>query len=133
MWHGLEVQYEFHQRPCHERGRNMRGEVVVKEELAAHEIKGKVMRSPTEEEKAGATVETRANFCTQGQSRMKKVISREHTRFKRIDATTERELICANDTNEHRQQTARNPPTKNIAGEVDLLAIFIVCPKADAA
>ena len=42
----------------------MSGEVVVKEELSAHEVEGEVMGGPAEEEKAGAVVEAGAGTCS---------------------------------------------------------------------
>lgn len=41
----------------------MGGEVVVKEELAAHEVEGEVVGGPAEEEKAGAVVEAGSGSC----------------------------------------------------------------------
>ncbi len=38
----------------------MGGEVVVEEELAAHEVEGEVVGSPAKEEEAGGVVETGA-------------------------------------------------------------------------
>ncbi len=40
----------------------MRRQVVVKEELAAHDEEGNVVGSPAEEEEAGTVVETRSSF-----------------------------------------------------------------------
>ena len=42
----------------------MGGEVVVEEELAAHEVEGEVMGGPAEEEEAGAVVEAGAGSCS---------------------------------------------------------------------
>ena len=41
----------------------MRGEVVVEEELAAHEVEGEVVGRPAEEEEAGAVVEAGSRSC----------------------------------------------------------------------
>ena len=46
----------------------MGGEVVVEEELAAHEVEGEVMGGPAEEEEAGAVVEAGAgSYSSKGQ------------------------------------------------------------------
>ena len=42
----------------------MGGEVVVEEELSAHEVEGEVMSGPAEEEEAGAVVEAGAGSCS---------------------------------------------------------------------
>ena len=41
----------------------MCGQIVVKEELAAHDEKRDVVGGPAEEEEAGAVVETKASSC----------------------------------------------------------------------
>ena len=41
----------------------MRGEVVVEEELAAHDVEGDVVGGPEEEEEACAVVEAGAGSC----------------------------------------------------------------------
>ena len=41
----------------------MAGEVVVEEELAAHEVEGEVVGGPAEEEEAGAVVEAGSSTC----------------------------------------------------------------------
>ena len=42
----------------------MGGEVVVEEELSAHEVEREVMGGPAEEEEAGAVVEAGAGSCS---------------------------------------------------------------------
>ncbi len=42
----------------------MGGEVVVEEELSAHEVEGEVMGGPAEEEEAGTVIEAGACSCS---------------------------------------------------------------------
>ena len=42
----------------------MGGEVVVEEELTAHEVEGEVMGGPAEKEEAGAVVEAGSGSCS---------------------------------------------------------------------
>ena len=55
---GVEVEDEFEEGAGDEGGGEVSGEVVVEEELAAHEVEGEVVGGPAEEEEAGAVVET---------------------------------------------------------------------------
>lgn len=57
---GLDVEDEFDDGAGDERGGEVRGEVVVQEELAAHNKEGDVVRGPEEEEEACAVVEAGA-------------------------------------------------------------------------
>lgn len=47
---GLDVEDEFDKGAGHEHGCQVRREVVVKEELATHDVEGYVVRGPGEEE-----------------------------------------------------------------------------------
>jgi hypothetical protein len=49
---GFDVEDEFDKGACDEGGCEMRREVVVQEELAAHDEEGEVVRCPGEEEEA---------------------------------------------------------------------------------
>ena len=60
---GLDVEDEFDDGACNERGSEMCGEVVVQEELAAHDEEGDVVRCPEEEEKTCAIVEAGTCAC----------------------------------------------------------------------
>lgn len=57
----LNVEDKFDKSACHEGRSEMSGEVVVKEELTAHDEEGDVVSCPGEEEETGAVVETRAS------------------------------------------------------------------------
>ena len=57
---GIKIEDEFEEGACDEGGREVGGEVVVEEELAAHEVEGEVVGGPAEEEEAGAVVEAGA-------------------------------------------------------------------------
>lgn len=57
---GVDVEDEFDESACDERGAKVGGQVMVEEELAAHEVEGEVVSGPAEEEETGAVVETRA-------------------------------------------------------------------------
>ena len=57
---GLDIEDKFDERAGDERGRKVRGEVVVQEELASHDEEGDVVGGPGEEEEAGRVVEARA-------------------------------------------------------------------------
>lgn len=54
--HGVDVEDEFDEGAGHEAGCQVGGEVVVQEELAAHEVEGEVVGCPAEEEEAGRVV-----------------------------------------------------------------------------
>lgn len=56
----LQVENEFNQRTTDQGGRQVRGQVVVQETLAAHQPEGEVVGSPAQEQKPGAVVQTRA-------------------------------------------------------------------------
>ena len=49
----LCIKDEFEKGSCHQDRGQMCGQVVVKEKLATHDIEGKIMCSPGNEEKAG--------------------------------------------------------------------------------
>lgn len=57
----LNVEDEFDKSARHEGRGEMGREVVVKEELTAHDEEGDVVSCPGEEEETGAVVETRAS------------------------------------------------------------------------
>ena len=62
---GIEIEDEFQQRAGYEGGGEVGGEVVMEEELAAHEVEGEVVGGPAEEEEAGAVVEAGAgSYCS---------------------------------------------------------------------
>jgi hypothetical protein len=42
----FDVEYEFDKRACYHCGSEMRWEVMVKEELTAHDVEGNIMSSP---------------------------------------------------------------------------------------
>ena len=83
----------------------MSGEVVMEEELAAHEVEGEVMRSPAEKEEARGVVEPGA--CTY-QTHLLGGTPLVHemeilTGIQCINSTALRKLICAYDTRENCQ------------------------------
>jgi hypothetical protein len=55
---GVDVEDEFDEGAGYEGGGEVGGEVVVEEELAAHDVEGDVMGGPGEEEETGRVVET---------------------------------------------------------------------------
>jgi hypothetical protein len=55
---GLNAEDELDKRTRNETRRQMRRQVVVQEELTTHDVKGNVMRSPSEEEETSRVVET---------------------------------------------------------------------------
>ena len=57
----INVEDEFNKGTSHESRGEMSGEVVVEEELTAHDVKGNVVSSPGEEEETGRVVETIAS------------------------------------------------------------------------
>jgi hypothetical protein len=57
----VNVEDEFDKGAGHEGGGEVSGEVVVKEELAAHDVEGNVVGGPGEEEETGRIVETVAS------------------------------------------------------------------------
>lgn len=57
---GLDVEDEFDEGAGDEDGGQVRGEVVVEEELAAHDVEGDVVGGPGEKEEAGGVVEAGA-------------------------------------------------------------------------
>lgn len=57
----IEVADEFEQGTRDESGREMGGQVVVEEELAAHDEEGDIVSGPAKEEETGAVVETGAS------------------------------------------------------------------------
>lgn len=57
---GFDIEDEFYDRARDEAGGQVRGEVVVQEELTAHDEEGEIVRSPDEEEETGAVVEAAA-------------------------------------------------------------------------
>jgi hypothetical protein len=57
----IDVEDKFDQSTSHEGGGEMGGEVVVKEELATHDVEGDVVGGPGEEEETGRVVETVAS------------------------------------------------------------------------
>ena len=59
----VKVKDEFEEGAADEGGGEVGGEVVVQEELAAHEVEGEVVRGPAEEEEARAVVESGACSC----------------------------------------------------------------------
>lgn len=118
----------------------MRGEVVVQEELAAHEEEGEVVRGPAEEEEACAVVEAGASACflERGKRLVKGWLGRRKgawimlTFIETVDAAALGELVCANDAGEDREETASDPPTDRVAEEVDLLSGVVLGPEADS-
>ena len=59
-FHGLDAEDEFDEGAGDEAGGEVGREVVVQEELAAHDVEGDVVSCPGEEEETGRVVETRA-------------------------------------------------------------------------
>ena len=60
---GIEVEDEFEEGAGDEGGGEVGWEVVVKEELTAHEVEGEVVGCPAEEEETCAVIETEAGSC----------------------------------------------------------------------
>ena len=60
---GVEVEDKFEQGTRDEGGGEVGGQVVVEEELSAHEVEGEVVGCPAEEEEAGGVVEAGACSC----------------------------------------------------------------------
>ena len=58
---GIDVEDEFDESASHEGRGEMSGEVVVKEELTAHDVEGNVVGGPGEEEETGRVVKTVAS------------------------------------------------------------------------
>lgn len=58
--HRLDVEDELDEGTCDEDRREMRGEIVVQEQLATHNVEGNVVGRPGKEEEAGRVVEARA-------------------------------------------------------------------------
>jgi len=58
---GVNVEDEFDKGAGDESGGQVGGEVVVEEELTAHDVEGNVVGSPGEEEETGRVVETVAS------------------------------------------------------------------------
>lgn len=54
----LQVENEFNQCTTHHGGGQMGGQVMVQEALTAHQPEGEVVRSPAQEQKSGAVVQT---------------------------------------------------------------------------
>ena len=80
---GVNIEDEFDKGASHEGGGEVGGEVVVEEQLAAHDIERNVVGGPGEEEETGRVVETRASA----------VVESVHT-------TAQGQLISADDTGE---------------------------------
>jgi hypothetical protein len=57
----INVEDKFDKGAGHEGGGEVGGEVVVKEELATHDVEGNVVGGPGEEEETGRVVETVAS------------------------------------------------------------------------
>ena len=71
---------------------------MVKEELAAHEVEGKVVCGPAEEEEAGAVVEAAACCCSRISMREKIFVRCARlTCIERIDAAAEGKLVGSYD------------------------------------
>lgn len=61
----FDVEDELHEGACDEGGGEVRGQVVVEEELAAHDEEGEVVGGPREEEEACAVIQAGAGSCLQ--------------------------------------------------------------------
>jgi hypothetical protein len=61
--YGLNIEDELDESACNKHRSEMCWEVVVQEELTAHDVEGNVMSSPGEEEEAGRVVETGTGAC----------------------------------------------------------------------
>lgn len=57
---GFDAEDKLDKRASDEARGQVRGEVVVKEKLASHDVEGDVVSGPSEEEETGRVVETRA-------------------------------------------------------------------------
>lgn len=55
---GVDVEDEFDKGTSHEGGGEVGGQVVVEEELTAHDVEGNVVGGPGQEEETGRVVET---------------------------------------------------------------------------
>lgn len=58
--HRLHVEDELDQCARHQARAQVGGQIVVQEQLAAHNVEGEIVRRPAEEEEASAVVEARA-------------------------------------------------------------------------
>jgi hypothetical protein len=64
LWvYGLNIENELDKSACNEHRSEMCGQVVVQEELTAHDVEGDVMSSPGKEEEAGRVVKTGTGAC----------------------------------------------------------------------
>ena len=57
----LNIKDEFEKTACDKRGREMGGQVVVEEELTAHEVEWEVVCSPSKEEEPSGIVQARSS------------------------------------------------------------------------
>lgn len=94
----------------------MGGEVVVKEELAAHEVEGEVMCRPGEPKEASGVVQSASGTAVES-----------------VDTSALSELICANDSGKDSKDGRSNPPSCNVAKEVDLFSCVALCPETNSA
>ena len=92
----------------------MRRQVMVQEQLAAHEVEGSVVRPPHQQEEPSRVVQTRPGSL-----------------IKCIYAAAEGQLVRTHETCEDSEESAGEPPTEWISKEVDLLAGVAVSPEAD--
>ena len=111
----------------------MRGEVVVQEELTAHEEEGEVVHGPDDEEEAGGVPEAVAHGCGEW-SVCGEVTCEGKLRTVRngLDASPPGQNIRTEDPDEDRRADHTRPPSNQVADEVNLLLSVVLRPERDA-
>ena len=110
----------------------MRREVVVDEELPAHEVEWEVVNCPNQKEETSRVPKTIAD------SYRTSSISTLHEDYTKltfgnwIDCTATGDQICTKNTNIDGEGEYARPPSYQVTDEVDLLLALILGPEADS-
>lgn len=110
----------------------MRREVMVDEELSAHEVEWEVVNCPDQKEETSRVPETIADGYKTSSISTPHEDDRKLTFGDRVDCSATGDQICTENTNIDGEGEHARPPSYQVTDKVDLLLALILCPETDS-